>query len=52
MSEYFELYYDKLNIGITKSNSSASSIVAPSIFTMRLVNDAQYLNATQFALMH
>ena len=31
---------------MTKSKSSASSIVVPSIFVKHLVNDAQFLNDT------
>ena len=31
---------------MTKSKSSASSIVVPSIFVIRLLNGAQFLNAT------
>ena len=31
---------------MTKSKSSASSIVVPSIFMIHLVNGAQFLNAT------
>ena len=31
---------------MTKSKSSASSIVVPSIFVVHLVNGAQFLNAT------
>ena len=31
---------------MTKSKSSASSIVVPSIFVIHLVNSAQFLNAT------
>ena len=31
---------------MTKSKSSASSIVVPSIFVIYLVNGAQFLNAT------
>ena len=31
---------------MTKSKSSASSIVVPSIFVIHLVNGAQFLNAT------
>ena len=31
---------------MTKSKSSASSIVAPSIFAIHLVNGAHFLNAT------
>ena len=31
---------------MTKSKSSASSIVVPSIFVIHLINDAQFLNAT------
>ena len=36
----------RLYIGMTKSKSSASPIVAPSIFVIHLVNGAQFLNAT------
>ena len=36
----------RLYIGMTKSKSSASSIVVPSIFVIHLVNGAQFLNAT------
>ena len=31
---------------MTKSKSSASSIIVPSFFVKYLVNDAQFLNAT------
>ena len=34
---------------MTKSKSSASSIVVPSIFVIYLVNGAQFLNATYVA---
>ena len=33
-------------MGMTKFKSSASSIVVPSIFSIHLVNGAQFLNAT------
>ena len=39
-------YSIKLYIDMTKSKSSASSIVAPSTFVTNLVNDAQFSNAT------
>ena len=34
---------------MTKSKSSASSIVVPSIFVIHVVNGAQFLNATCIA---
>ena len=34
---------------MTKSKSSASTIVTPSIFVIHLMNCAQYLNATSVA---
>ena len=34
---------------MTKSKSSVSFIVVPSIFVIHLVNDAQFLNANFFA---
>ena len=37
---------------MTKSISSASSIVAPTIFVIHLVNGAQFLNATCVALSY
>ena len=36
----------KLYIGLTKSKSSALSIVVPSIFAIHSVNGAQLLNAS------
>ena len=36
-------------IGMTKSKSSASSVVIPSIFVIHLVNSAHFLNATYVA---
>ena len=37
---------------MTKSISSASSIVVPTIFVIHLVNGAQFLNATCVALSY
>ena len=45
MSEYFELYSNKLYNDVANSQASASSTVIPSIFVMHLVNDAQFQNA-------
>ena len=39
----------RLSIGITKSKSSESYIVFPSIFVIHLVNGVQFLNATYVA---
>ena len=39
----------RLYIGITKSKSSASSIIVPSLFVVHLINGAQFLNATYFS---
>ena len=50
ISEWFELYSIRLYIGITKSESSASSIVVPSIFMVYLMNGAQFLNSTWVTL--
>ena len=36
---------------MTKSTYSASSVVAPSIFMIQLVNGAQFLNATEVAIL-
>ena len=36
---------------MTKSKSSALSIVVPSIFVMHLMSDAQFLNATAVGLL-
>ena len=36
----------KLYFGLTKSKSSASSIIAPSFFVIHLVNGAEFLNVT------
>ena len=46
VSEWFEVYSNKLYIGKSKSKSSASSIVVSSIFMIHLVNGAQFLNAS------
>ena len=40
--EWFELYFIRFCIGITKSTSSSSSIVVPSIAVIHLVNGAQF----------
>ena len=39
-------------IGMTKSKHLASSIAAPSIFVMHLINGAQVLNATTVGLLY
>ena len=36
----------RLYIGLTKSKSSASSVVVPSVSVIHLVTGAQFLNAT------
>ena len=36
---------------MTKLKSSASSLVIPSIFVIHLVNDTQFLSATEAALL-
>ena len=48
MSE-LKFYSYKLNIGMTKSKSSASSVVVPSFFVIHLMNEAQFLNAASVA---
>ena len=37
-------------MGMTKSKSSGSSMVVPSIFLIHLINSAQFLNATRAAM--
>ena len=38
-------------IGMTKSKSSASSVVVPSIFAIHLMSGVRFLNATRVALL-